>query len=312
MNLHRSGRIARWQVAATTLLMVAAICPTLATAAEPETLETVLAVWRKREAATKTLRVVIDEEYFRGAAHSLEGAALGGRPAKMNVTLAIDGTNFRHDRVGEWWPVGAEQPDDWTRYEAIDGQRAKQLNRATGEDAPITSFGSIRAAAKHPFAMQRLSLVPILRHYRPLSPPFGLFQLDSLKLISTTEKIGGDRCILLQEVTDAKPGVLSVTRKYWVAPEKEMAILRVTSSRDGIVNNEMDISFKLDVKKRWIPASWKGRGYGDKGKRLSNSNSDTVVEIEINPEVPASTFDFEFPRGTEVMDHIANRKFIAK
>src|SRR5688500_4983009 len=90
------------------LLALAAFCPPAAMAAEPATVEKVLAVWREREAATKSVRVVIDEQYFSRAHFDLEGRPIGGRGEKHKRLIAIDGIALRHERNGELWPPGPD------------------------------------------------------------------------------------------------------------------------------------------------------------------------------------------------------------
>ena len=295
------ARVFRWRNMAAALTAVAILGPAHGVAAEPETLETVFAVWRKREADTKSVKVVTTEDSHTGEGVGLDGEALGGTQ-KMRCVVIIDGTNMRYERVGEATVAGREKPDHWTTFEVIDGQHSKVLSLIERDHKALHSNAWISRAEKHP-SVHNIYLRPVLWHYRPLSPAFGVFNLDALKLVSTEEKVAGVRCILLEEPFGLPGGI----RKYWVAPEQDMAVIRVVATWDDALNHQVDISFEKDAKKGWIPASWKATRLAKKATRILDAGTDKVTEIEINPRVPPSTFDIEFPPGTEVYNHVTRK-----
>lgn len=283
-------------------LAIAVVYPPACSAAEPETLETVLAVWRKREAGAKTVKVVMAEESMTGETIGLEGELVGGT-AKMQRVIVLDGTNMRHERAGQMWNRGSKEPDQVTDLSVIDGHRAKELSKVGRDDGASRSNGRISNRDKHRDVLI-VHMSPVLRHWRPLSPALNPFKVDELKLVSTEEKIGGDRCILIQEPY----GMFGGIRKYWIAPGKDMAIVRTIVLRGETLLNEVNVSFKDDAKLGWVPEKWKSTSYRNDGRAM-HSATHTVTDIEINLDVPPGTFDIVFPPGTEVYDSIAKAKF---
>ena len=285
------------------LLALAAFGRPSATAAEPTTLEKVLAVWREREEATKSLWVVIDEQYFSRAHFDLEGRPIGGRGEKHNRLIAIDGIAFRHERNGELWPPGPDTPAYQTQISAFNGQLQKDLSYIGRDGRRSLDYGHIRHRDRHT-DLGNGYLSPILMHYRPLSPKFIVFDLDKLAVVSEDERVNGIKCIVLEEKDEFR------VNRRWVAPERDMGVVRFRSHFRGRLAAEADVTFKHDARLGWYPASWSAATYIRDS--VHSSGTQTVEKIELNLDLPASVFDVEFPPGTEVYDHTTRRKFVAK
>ncbi|HUE72397.1 MAG TPA: hypothetical protein VMP01_16045 [Pirellulaceae bacterium] len=285
-------------VAALALFSIAV--PWACIAAEPETLETVLAVWRKRETAARTLKVVISKVSTLSHGTGLEGEAIGGT-RQGQLTVILDGTNFRSEEQGEFTDPGSDVPQQLLMIAANNGDRLKALTRVSVEEKVIRSSGNIHAGTNRNDMRIRS---PIVLHWRALCPVNDQIKPGELKLVSTDEKIGKVRCLLLQKPHGTRGGIES----FWVAPDQDMAILRRTTTQPGRLTSETDVTFKFDAKLGWIPANWIRKGYKQDGSVLGTYKA-TVVTTEVNPDVPKETFDILWPPGTEVYDSVARRKF---
>src|SRR5688500_5177749 len=118
-------------------------------AAEPATLEKVLAAWREREAATKSVRVVMVEQYFRRDHFDLEGRPMAGRGEKHKRLIAIDGIALRHERNGELWPPGPDTPAYQTQISASNGQLQKTLSFIGRDGRKSLLYGWITDKDRH-------------------------------------------------------------------------------------------------------------------------------------------------------------------
>jgi hypothetical protein len=288
-------------VAVQGLLLV--IVATAASAEERAPLEEVLKVWREREEATRSFRFVISEDYVigHGTAGPVEGPEPSGPPedakAKRRTTLTVDGDLMRIERLGQSWIASALALTPSTYISTFDGT----LNKSFYQDVNARGFVSRRD--KHGDA-GNVYLSPVLRHFRPLSPVFGVFKLDRLKVVSTDAVLNDTRCIVLEE---PQPDGLRV-RKYWVAPEQAMAIIRYEGTFKGHPEVQADVTFKHDDKHGWVPHRWHAARFAEHERILSSGES-VVADFDLNPKVPAQSFELDFPPGTTVSDATARRMY---
>jgi hypothetical protein len=225
----------------------------------------------------------------------------------MRRVVVIAGNSMRHERSGDVWTHTTGATEHHANYAVFDGRRSKMLDETIRKDDALHSTGYVRLTDRHT-DVQNIYLSPILRHFRPISPTFTCFKLDSLKVLRTDDAVNGDRCIVLEEKQDHK----FWNRKYWIVPDKDMAVIRFAGVRpDGTTDHQVDTEFRKDARFGWIPSSWKAIRCGREGKVFSSA-SNRVTEIEVNTPIPDSTFDIEFPAGTEVDDDISKRRYIVK
>ncbi len=286
------------RIAVATISAAAVLYPAFGTAEEKETLETMLAVWRKREAATKSVKVVIAEDHNMAAETGIEGEAMPGGVSKFKRLVVIAGGNMRHERVGDLWAAGIDKPDEWTWIAVNDGDRDTTLSRVDRDGSMIHSTGRIHGNAKHA-DVHNIYLAAILCHWRPLSPTIGVFHVDELKLVSADEKLGRERVLLLEQRKDDQ------ISRYWVAPEKEMSMVRHTRTWKDKLTAQLDVEYKHDAKLGWVPSKWKGT-------TSFESATDTVTELEVNLDVLPATFDIDFPPRTRVYDRINKTSWVVK
>ncbi|MEX2175044.1 MAG: hypothetical protein WD872_11825 [Pirellulaceae bacterium] len=282
-------------------------------AAEPIQLADVLRVWRKRESAARTLRFDLVREYVR-AKGTLTGineeqGTVTTLPesfkSDQRVVLVIDGVKMRYERIGDTWAPGIEAPAPETMIAVFDGARQKIVHERQQSDDRMFSQGWVRSEKRHPDAAN-VHLSPIIRHFRPTSPVFGVIGIDRLQVERQDEMVDGLRCVILKE---ALPDGLRA-RKYWVAPDREMGIVRYVGYFQDQVETEAEVAFKRDPKLGWVPDRWRVASFVDGA--LVTSATTQVASEQLNLAVAAATFDFTFPVGTQVNDRIAKRQYLVK
>lgn len=267
--------------------------------AEEETLKEIFDVWIKREVATSSVKFVMTENYITG-----KGTIGGGPPrdieTKLRRVVVLEGENMRHERAGDVWGLGRVEP--YSRLAVNDGDRSKNLTVNA-----LYSVGRTENQPQHD-DVKSACLRPILWHYRPLAPKFGVFAIGKLKIVSRKEMLDGTRCILLEEPTEF-PGRVW---RYWVAPDKEMAVIRRVLVEGAIVRDQTDVTFKRDPKHGWMPSSWKTVHFKRKTGETFSAAKLAVVESDVNYAVPAGTFDIVFPPKTKVFDLIGRETYRVK
>jgi hypothetical protein len=142
---------------------------------------------------------------------------------------------------------------------------------------------------------------PINRCYRGVAKGFRSFHIDDLRPTGASIVIAGRRCqqfVLRREGGDRS--------EYWLDPAREWLLVREVYVEPKRAQTQLDIEYEPDAQAGWVPKSWQFRHTG-KGTPVSVEKY-TVVSYEINPSLTDSTFDIQFPVGTEVSDFTEGRK----
>jgi hypothetical protein len=298
-NMHRTILLI-CECAATVLVSLTG-CVAPASAADAVKLDDIISVWRKREEATRSLRIEMASDYLM-----VKGPPKAIPPNKERWLVAIDGIKMRHERVGEVWTeqIQASAPD--TMIAVFDGSTTKALHKRERADDILHSQGWIFKQTKHQDA-ENVFLSPVIRHFRPVSPTFGVIQIDKLRLVDSDDPVDGIACARLEE----KHGNGKVV-SYWVALDQEMSIVRCASTVKGIADAQVETSFKRDAALGWIPSRWSVTRLDSGGKTALDSATTSVTKTEINIRIPPEVFDITFPAGTEVFDRVEEKTYIMK
>ena len=286
---------------AAAILVSLAGCVTLASAADAVKLDDIISVWRKREEATRSLRIEMASDYLM-----VKGPPKAIPPNKERWLVAIDGIKMRYERVGEVWTeqIQANAPD--TMIAVFDGSTTKALHKRERADDILHSQGWIFKQTKHQDA-ENVYLSPIIRHFRPLSPTFDAIQFDKLQLADADDPVDGIACARLEE-THPNGKVI----RYWVALDQQMSIVRWAGTINGNPSARLEASFKRDAALGWIPNRWSVTRLANEGKTVLDSATTSVTKAEINIRIPGEDFDMVFPTGTEVFDRVEEKTYIMK
>ncbi len=261
------------------------------------TLDDVLRVWKKREEATRTFRFETTDDHLE-----VKGMPRPVRTSGRRI-LTVDGVKMKHEMIGDAWN-GIDAAIPMNQISAFDGEHERDLRGLERNDDLLHSTGWIRKPDRHS-DVGNIFISPILRHYRPIAATFADIKLDKLR-VAGTDTVDGVPCVILEET--GKPGRIA---KYFVAPGREMAILRYERTFQGRRASQAEIAYMRDPKHGWVPDRWSAAIF-ERGDTLMSSGSHTVTHFEINVTYSKEMFDVEFPPGTEVFDRVANKNFVIK
>jgi hypothetical protein len=261
------------------------------------TLDDVLRVWKKREEATRTFRFETTDDHLE-----VKGMPRPVRTSGLRI-LTVDGVKMKHEIIGDAWN-GIDAAIPMHQITSLNGEHERDLRKLERNDDLLHSTGWIRKGDRHG-DVGNIFISPILRHYRPIGSTFQDIKLDKLR-VAGTDTLDGVPCVILEET--GQPGRIA---KYFVAPEREMAILRYERTFHGRKTSQAEIAYQHDPKHGWVPERWSAALF-EKGDTLMSSGSHTVTHFEINATYSKEMFDVVFPPGTEVFDRVANKNFVIK
>ncbi|MBC7856656.1 MAG: hypothetical protein IAF94_24770 [Pirellulaceae bacterium] len=168
-------------------------------------------------------------------------------------------------------------------------------------DDTFHSAGLIRKPVKNIDGNSLLSI-----HFRPFAKEFSPVDVARLKIVDPSAILNGARCIVLEEAGSVR------WRRFWVVPDQDMAIVRHASYFRDALTFQADVSFKHHEKHGWIPDSWSTVRFRNANKEIIDSSTCKVVDAAVNISLAPSTFELEFPPGTEAYDHRTRTGFIVK
>lgn len=275
----------------------------------------VVAAWKRRQEATRTVNARIDElnSFAPGVMSGLRPEAFRQLPqvpvkeTTKNVARAIilDGDKMLHSIAGETWLPSADHflPDKM--ISVCDGMIARTVHIRDEQTDAVHSAGFIHDKAVHPDRWN-LFLAPVLRHYRPLSAQLGTFDPAKWEILKTDAIVDDVPCIQIREATD------TVHRHHllWVDPAKDMSLVRLETHFEGRLASRLAVKHRLDAKHGWVPESWEVFRYTN-GK-LINSGVCVLVDLKRNEGVDDATFNLEFPPATFVTDYATSEAFIVR
>ena len=111
---------------------------------------------------------------------------------------------------------------------------------------------------------------------------------------------GGVDCILLRNVSDGY--------SIWFAAKPDLPLVRVESRDEGTLDWQLDVETRPDDNFGWLPVSWKFAELDS--DRMRHTVSANVTEVVINQPIDPGLFDFKFPAGTEVCNHITKESYV--
>lgn len=181
-----------------------------------------------------------------------------------------------------------------------------RTNKFGRSDDLVHSEGWIFKGTRHS-EVKNLYLSPIIRHFRPLSPAFGVISAERLRIISHDAAVNGVPCVLLEE----NWGDGHRVGRYWVAPGRDMAILRHDRRSDGIREVQVEAQFHRNAIHGWLPTRWSAVQFSA-GDKILFSETLVVTACDVNISVSPETFDIVFPPGTKLYDRIEKKTYVVQ
>jgi hypothetical protein len=141
------------------------------------------------------------------------------------------------------------------------------------------------------------TFIPILLAFRPLDANFARFKPADFRVSPVRGKIGDVVCVIIETIEAWERPPIS----FWLDPARDYIVLRKHETLNGQDTARTDISYRNDPTYGWIPDAWKYSYVGNAGTDPMFW-TDKVTASGINVPIPASEFQFEFPKGTRVTD----------
>jgi hypothetical protein len=273
--------------------------PAIGSCAEPVSVSDVVKVWAEREKAATTLRVVI--------ATDRQAPTSPSDTTRMNDRriVTIEDNKMRHERTGKAWIEAAKATAPETMTAVFDGTTSKILNHRARNDDLVHSMGWVFHAATHSDA-HSMHLSPVLRHYRPFTASFNPINKVHLKLVRSDDLVNGIPCIVIEEPPDSAKRIT----QHWVAPSKEMAILRSVITFRGRKHVQVETQFEKSERAGYFPSKWTSTQFTAGGDKAFSSSTNVMSHVDVNIVVTSGTFDLEFPPGTELYDRVAQKLYV--
>jgi hypothetical protein len=250
----------------------------------------VLAEWSARAELAKTVSVAWKE--------SVASAASGTKDKPERRFLWLDLgegalARFESRNEGERLPGGAGPGQVFSSF---NGRRNFQFTSA--DNAKDWPRGIVWDATFHD-EQHALQLRPWLLHFRPFAKPAPDLDKTYLEIVSTTEEIEGRPCVLLEWQDDERP----YSGRYWVDVERGCSMVRYIEVFRGKPVAHLNIRHKEHAKLGWVPAKWDAAF--NNGQFAINGE---LLSITLNPELPDSRFELEYPEGTVLFDRDMGRR----
>lgn len=270
----------------------------------------IVAAWRQRQDAVKTLRFAWTEEQVHVAGWmpnwrlterdrlSLprlltdKGASGAERRIAVSKSLVLDGTKMRYsfdlERTTDFTGLTRfdnRAPRRFTYASVFDGRtgtsRVTAVSREPGESVPdILSRGGANPDA------QSLDTRPLLMTFRPLDPILGHPFLDRA-VTNTSRFFYKDRSTMILEEWRDPAGWKML---MWLEPERDFIVTRYIIAFEQNVYTDIEIDYARDRKWGWVPSGWRVTYKVEDGSRRVLTTA-RVTSYAINEPIAAREFE---------------------
>jgi hypothetical protein len=219
---------------------------------------------------------------------------------KVVHKLSLDGEKMRYSREGT-----AESATAGTFYESrlyvstFDGRESRSFYNPAGDGPSQYPLGFRGPARQHSEVETNADVRAILLAFRAANPTMGIggehYPWDRASADAQKADLNGHRCVVFRQVS--RNGSQKTT--YWLDEARGFLVLRSITAFEGHPYFQLDIDYKHDAARGWIPDRWEYLSRTLEGKAERHSKSQ-VTRHEINPVIPADEFRFTFHPGTQV------------
>lgn len=277
------------------------------------TVKEVLDAWKTRQAKVETAQFEFEERMVHpeGTLSFGNGPPPGTKPAsqpdhdavfdrRVRLFLA-GGGKIRYEVEGKAWVQGLAGFVPQTYISTTNGSVNKTFygKGSIGEELHPCGFvnnesTNIDAGNYH--------IRPFLLLVRPLDRKAGGLSEEGWTLAVSKAVVESHSCLVLKQTG-------SSNNEYWVDPERQMIVLRYLRKSRGKEFVRCTCSYKEDPKCGWVPDTWEGTMFQSDQTVRENVHG-RMLRYEINSPLKDVDFEFSFPPGTEVSDHVAKTRYI--
>jgi hypothetical protein len=296
----------RWRVA----IVVAFLCPASGrplVAADP-----LIEAARRRQDATRSVVVEFEVKEFVGKG-KLTGLGLKPRtpdPVPKEDTeivsrnrLVIEGEKARFENNHPMFYVDGGELIRTSSVVVTDGETAK-LYFPTGIGGRGQGQGIVWANAA-PEGLRPPVLTPLTAHFRGLTPHVTPYPVDQLRPTSRTLRLDGRTCSEYEVATGPDKPI-----SLFVDGQAEFALRRIRKLNRGHLYQQLDVAYGTRDG-GLVPERWTIQEFDAAGKVKSKTEA-VVLDVRVNPDVPRSEFDVEFPPGSSVYDQRTGKDYVVK
>ncbi len=260
--------------------------------------------WRARQQKIQTLRceIAVKKTVLAEALDALDGS--GKYPPNdtelaMSYRLLLKGDGkFYTSREGKEFDLSSGRIIERVYQNGwLDGRRRTFFAAVVTKEDSFPS-GMIRGKSSD---WDNYHILPMLLSAIPFNPHFSPATEEPYELYDLRPVIEGVRCVRYGPVSQTeKPMYL-----FDVAPEKGMAIARITKTWMGTELWHANISLEEVQDIGWLPKAFEVNQYY--GKQLAESFTADVVSIEVNSTIDDAEFFVDFPVGTLVSEKLGDK-----
>lgn len=207
--------------------------------------------------------------------------------------LTIDGKMMRYENNHPLWTAETGALVRTTQVIVTDGEVGKQYF-PTGIAGNTNPRGIIWAEANPP-GLRPTVLTPLTTHFRGLSTGIAPYPLSSVKRTDRVLTLDRHPCVEYAAVSDPDRPI-----SLFVDEKNQFVVRRIQKLHRGNVQYQLDVRYRQHDT-GLVPEHWAINEFDAKGLVKSTTEVD-VVDLQINPVVPRSDFDIQYPQGCEVYD----------
>jgi hypothetical protein len=210
--------------------------------------------------------------------------------------LAADGRKVRMKYDYRHWDPAANRAYAEHNDSAFDGTNFRV--KSVYDPPSYPPSGSVLVATGHR-DVRLAQNQPVLAAVRGTTPGCEPFDLAAFEPTGRTVPVNGVACA---EFTYQKAGTVKPYKHtLYLDPARGHLLIRSTAHADGKLHRQLDVSYDADPLIGWVPRAWEHVTY-DKSGHVYLAGRCTRTAYELNPRLPASEFDLDFPAGARVMD----------
>lgn len=281
------------------------------------TIEKIFQAWKKREEAVRTIHFSWAETrtHGKGSLPNMDSMArVGARPApdfkpkitppedvthQIKAAVSIEGDLMRFTVDGPRWEADVEDFVHLEYTSVFDGTYNKAFLTEPKGSTPFPDIHKtgFLAEKKCNDDVVDYHLWPVIFTWRAAHPTMGRFKAGEWQMTREKSVVDQRPCVVLRKSQDG------VTETCFVDVERNYSILRYhMAAPNNPVHLQLTISYKNDERHGWVPSQWTVNSQLPRGG-LDESTVTIVRSYEINATIKLGTFQFEFPRGTQVTDY---------
>ena len=263
--------------------------------------------WEEKERIVESFSITWSEAHHRPEGKVLVEEGELETPkisTALDYSLSLQGIRYRYGVNGKLPRL--QEGETVLSYRdtvsVFDGRRGKGLSSS---ESRVNQMGQIFETEERPGIMNNMSVQPVMFCFRMLNPKMSPIDTSKPFEIENTTVNGKSRVNVTFVDKDQR-----VERQLVLAPELDMSVVTYRLKVHGRAKTQFDLSYKRDSQANfWVPSGWTITRLANDGS-IKSTIVGTVEECEVNPGLPDSEFELDFPVGTVINDMVENKTYV--